>query len=109
MVSAVRRGTSMRQVARQHGVSLRTVQHWVLRAGNQRLDRVDWSNHAPGAHQSAARTARPLEERIVQLRSELKIGVLGEYGAAAIRRALAAELEAEGVSPLPCERTIHRV
>lgn len=105
MVAAVRGGTSRREVARQFGVSLLTVQHWVERAGAQRLDRVDWSNHLPGVREPPTRTVRSLEERILELRADLKQSALGEYGAGAIYRAL----QEEGRIPLPCERTIHRV
>jgi len=41
IVSRVRDGISMRQVAREFQVSLRTVQVWVERAQGKRLDQVD--------------------------------------------------------------------
>lgn len=36
----------MRSVAAKVNVALFSVQHWVQRAGGQRLDRVDWSDRA---------------------------------------------------------------
>src|SRR5262249_38697168 len=44
MVAAVRAGASLRHVADRFGVALATVQRWVARAGQQRLDRVDWAD-----------------------------------------------------------------
>jgi putative transposase len=107
MVAAVRRGRPQRAVARAFGVSLRTVQVWVARATGLRLDRVDWSARPPGSRVAINRTAAVLEQRIVALREELRAtSVLGEYGAAAIHRALT-----EGGSPerLPTVRTLGRI
>ena len=48
------------QVADQFGVALATVQRWVARAGEQRLDRVDWTRpplrpaHARQSHATRA-------------------------------------------------------
>jgi hypothetical protein len=106
MVAAVRAGQSQRAVSRQFGVALSTVQLWVERAEGQRLDRVDWSDRPYGPHHSPGRVSCELEERIVQLRGELKADSdLGYYGAGAIRD----ELVATGRNGVPCERTIHRV
>jgi transposase len=46
MVAAVRRGESLRAVARRFRVGPATVAHWVARAQGQRLDRVDWSDRS---------------------------------------------------------------
>lgn len=106
MVAAVRRGASMRSVARRFGVSLRTVQVWVGRAGQQRLDRVDWSNQLRGRRTPVNRTPPRVERRVLELRTHLRTAdVLGEHGAAAIHRALTAE----ATCPLPAVRTIGRI
>lgn len=107
MVRAVRAGESQRSVARRLGVSLATVQLWLGRAGRERLERVDWSDRS-SAPRRVRRTEPALEDRIVVLRRELRErSVLGEYGAAAIRREL---LEA-GPLPwaVPSLRTVGRV
>lgn len=106
MVAAVRRGASLRATARRFGVSLRTVQVWVARAQGQRLDRVDWSNRPAGCRTPANRTPVLLERQILALRDELRDdSILGEYGAAAIHRAL----HADGVARAPSIRTIGRI
>jgi transposase len=89
MVAAVRQGHSLRRVAREFGVSLRTVQGWLQRAQDQRLDRVDWSDQPRGGRRASYATTLATEELIVRLRKELKeTSALGEYGAVAIQRAL---------------------
>jgi hypothetical protein len=106
MVTAVRADESMRSVARRFGVSLCTVQHWVARAGNRRLDRVDFGDRRAGACAPANRTAREVEDRVLEVRKQLKdTSALGEYGAQAIHRALAQE----GQDALPCVRTLGRI
>ena len=106
MVAAIRRGRAWRRVAQRLGVSLRTVQVWVARAQGQRLDRVDWSSRPPGRRTAVNRTAPALERQILGLRDELRQdSVLGEYGAAAIQRAL----QADGVAQPPTIRTIGRI
>jgi transposase-like protein len=100
MVQAVRHGASMRQVADQFGVA--TVQRWVARAGEQRLDRVDWSD-LPAAcpPPSIARNAR--EDQVLTIRQELRdTSDLGEFGAAAIHR----EWLARSLPDPPSVRTI---
>lgn len=105
MVGAVRAGTSLRQVARDYGVSLLTVQRWVARAGSQRLDRVNWDDRS-SAPATVQRTAPEIEQRVIAVRHRLREeSPLGEYGAVAIHRTLAAD----GVGPLPAVRTIHRI
>jgi hypothetical protein len=105
MVQAVRRGWSMRHVARTWNVSLLTVQRWVQRAGGQRLDRVDWRDHPPIPRRTQ-RTPRAVENLILQLRTALKDhSVLGEFGAPAIQRAL----QRHRLDALPSVATISRV
>src|SRR5947209_6399624 len=106
MVAAVRRGASMREVARRFRVALSTVRLWVDRAAGRRLDRVDWADRPDGPRQPANRTATDLEDLVLTLRAELKDkSDLGEFGARAIRDAL----EARGVRPAPSVRPIGRI
>jgi hypothetical protein len=104
MVTAVRRGQSLRTVARQFGVGVATVAYWVARAKGQRLDRVDWSDHSHAPHK-ARRTDTPVEDLVVKVRGDLARGDLGAIGAEAIRQALLAR----GVAPVPSVRTINRI
>lgn len=105
MVGAVRCGQAQRAVARAFGVSLGTVQYWVRRAAGQRLDRVDWGDR-PSAPRHTRRTRPELEALVLEVRRELReASALGDYGAAAIHRAL----EERGVLPLPAVRTIGRI
>lgn len=104
MVQAVRRGHSLRQVARRFAVGLATVHRWVRRAGRGRLDRVEWTNRPPIARHTR-RTPSILEEHVLSLRHQLKNSDLGQFGAVAIHRAL----EQEGLNPLPGVRTIGRI
>jgi transposase len=104
MVAAVRRGAGLRAVARRFGTSLHTVQRWVKRAKGRSVDAVDWSDgsHCP---RQPRHTTAAVEERVAMLRQELKMhSDLGEYGAAAIERALRA---LDGSSP--SARTIGRI
>lgn len=72
----------------------------------QRTDRVDWTDRPSGCRHAARRVSVALEDRVLNLRRELKeISPLGEYGAAAIRRAL---LDRDG-EDIPCVRTIGRI
>src|SRR4051812_858077 len=106
MVAAVRRKAPMRQVARRFRVALSTVQFWVARAGNHRLDRVDWSDRPDGPHRPVNRSTAELEDLVLTTRRELKdTSDLGEFGAAAIRRALVDR----GATPLPTIRTLGRI
>lgn len=106
MVSAVRRGISMRQVAKQFKVSLSVLQYWVRRAGKTRLDRVDFSNHRCGPHRPANRTPEPMEDLILRVRQQLKEhSDLGEYGA----RAIADALRSHGIEASPTVCTIGRI
>lgn len=107
MVAAVRAGGSLRAVGRSFGVSPATVGLWLRRAGHQPLERVDWSDR-PSIPGRIRRTEVEVEDRILDVRRMLREeSVLGEYGPAAIRRALAAMTEPCG--PLPAIRTIARI
>lgn len=103
MVEAVRAGASLRHVADSFGVALATVQRWVARAGNQRLDRVNWTDRLCGLPTPVNRTDRHLEDLVLTIRQHLHdTSDLGEFGAAAIHR----ELFARGITDAPSVRTI---
>jgi putative transposase len=103
MVEAVRGGASLRQVAAQFGVALATVQRWVARAGDQRLDRVDWTDRPCGLATPVNRTARQVEDLVLTIRQQLRDSSdLGEFGAAAIHR----EWRARGLADPPALRTL---
>ena len=105
MVAAVRRGRSLREVARQFRVSPDTVHHWVQRAEGQRLDRVDRSDRSR-APRHPHRTEAAIEEQILAVRRELEQSSdLGFHGAEAIHQVLSAR-KVEG---LPKVRTIGRI
>jgi transposase len=104
MVAAVRRGQSLRAVARRFGVGVATVAHWVERAQSQRLDRVDWSDRSHAPHRPR-RTDAAVEDLVLQARRALAHGDLGAVGAAPIRQAL----REQGVTALPSLRTINRI
>jgi len=104
MVAAVRRGQSLRVVARHFGVGIATVAYWGERAQGQRLDRVDWSDRSHAPHRPR-RTDTAVEDLVLQTRSALAHGDLGAIGAASIRQAL----QEQGVTPLPALRTINRI
>jgi hypothetical protein len=111
MVAAVRAGASLRATARQFQVSLLTVQRWVARTAGQRLDRVDWSDQPSTPQHQPTRTCPEVEDAVLSLRAELReTSDLGEFGAAAIRRALL-EHGVAGVttSDLPSVATINRI
>jgi len=104
-VAGVREGLGLRAAARRARVSLHTVQRWVARAARTRLDRVVWTDRPSIAHH-VQRTGRDIEVRILTLRQTLRVeSDLGEFGAAAIRRALIAE----GGPAIPAIRTIGRI
>jgi hypothetical protein len=107
MAEAVRAGESQRAVAKRFGCGLGTVQRALTRAGEQPLGEVDWTDRPPIAGR-IQRTAVAVENLILDIRRMLREeSILGEYGAAAIRR----ELDAHpGLPrPLPAVRTIARV
>jgi len=106
MVLAIRRGSSLRRVARRFGVSHTTVQRWCQRAGDTRLARADLGNRPAGCRRPANHTPRPMERRILVIRRQLRLrSALGEHGASAIRT----ELLAHGVPAVPSVRTIGRI
>ena len=105
MVAAVHRGASQRTVARQFGVRLATVQRWLQRAQDQRLDRVDWAAQPRTPHHTQ-RTVPALEDLVLTLRHDLQTtSDLGEFGAVAIHAAL----KARGEPAIPSVRTIGRI
>ena len=104
MVAAVRRGQSLRAVARQFSVGVATVVHWVERAKGQRLDRVDWSDHSHAPHKTR-RTDTSLEDLVLKTRGDLAHGDLGAIGADVIQQALVEQ----GVAQVPSVRTINRI
>lgn len=104
MVAAVRGGQSLRAVAKKFGVGVATVAHWVDRADDQRLDRVDFGDLSR-APRKTRRTDTALEELIVRARSELARGDLGAVGAEAIRQSLVDG----GIAKIPSSRTINRI
>src|SRR5947209_604197 len=104
LVTAVRRGQSLRAVARQFRVGIATVAHWVQRAKGQRLDRVDWSDRSHAPHKTR-RTDPSLEDLVLKVRSDLAHSDLGAIGADAIHQALAEQ----GIAPVPALRTINRI
>jgi hypothetical protein len=104
LVAAVRRGQSLRVVARAFGVGVATVAHWVERAHGQRLDRVDWSDRSHAPHQPR-RTAAAVEDLVLTTRRQLAQSDLGAIGAEAIRQALVDQ----GQAAPPSLRTINRI
>ncbi len=103
---AVRAGKSVRAVARRFDVSVSTVDLWVTRAAGQRLERVDFSDRAPGCVVAWNRTHEAVERRILELRKVLRNeSVLGEYGAHAIQEALSAQT----TCTVPSVASINRV
>jgi hypothetical protein len=104
MVAAVRRGQSLRAVARQFGVGVATVSYWFERAKGQRLDRVDWSDRSCAPHMTR-RTEITLEDLVLQTRKDLAQSDLGAIGADAIRQALVDQK----VAQVPSVRTINRI
>src|SRR5215470_1130225 len=104
MVAAVRRGQSLRAVARRFGVGLATVAYWVQRAQGQRLDRIDWSDRSR-APRTTRRTTTAMEDRVLAARRALAQSDLGAIGAEPIRQALLAQ----GVAAVPSVRTINRI
>jgi putative transposase len=104
MVAAVRKGQSLRAVARRFGVGVATVARWVERVRGQRLDRVDWADR-PCAPHKTRRTDASLEDLVLRVRGELAHSDLGAIGAGPIQERL---LE-QGVAPVPSVRTINRI
>jgi putative transposase len=108
MVASVRRGIAVREVARRAGVSHSIVLFWVDRAKGRRLDRVDFADRPAGCRVAANRVARRIERLVLELRRTLRTrSDLGEYGAAAIHRALVDRRTQ--LKRIPSPRTIGRI
>jgi transposase-like protein len=106
MILAIRRGSSLRRVAKRFGVSPMTVRRWVGRANGQRLERLDLSDRPAGCRRPPNRTSRRLERTILAIRRHLREdSPLGECGA----RAIAAQLQKRPKARIPCIRTIGRI
>lgn len=106
MVSAVRSGQSVRNVALRFRVSAGTVQFWVDRCRGKRLDRCDFDSRKSGAARAWNRVNLTTERGVLSLRRELKeCSVLGEYGAPAIH----AVMQERSVAPIPSVATISRI
>lgn len=105
MVEMARAGASLRSVALAFGVSLHTVQRWMLRSQGVELSQVEWTDRPPVAH-SIQRTPPGMEAMVLQMRAFLReASDLGEYGAPAIHR----ELTAGRTGGVPSVRTIGRI
>ncbi len=91
----------VRRAADEFGFSKSVVAFWVGRARGKRLDRADLAIRKPG--RAWNRTTFEVEQRIAELRLELRKSVLGEFGAKAIAAALEAEMDRR-----PAEATINR-
>lgn len=96
----------MRAAARRFRTSLLTVQRWVERAEGYELDEVDWTDRS-SAPRRTRHTPVVLEDEVLRLRTMLHESVLGEYGAAAIRRSLLAD--PAQAARVPSLRTIGRI
>jgi hypothetical protein len=105
IIAAVRKGESIRTVARHFNIGLATAYLLVQRAGKRRLDRVNWEDHPSVAH-FTCRTSKEIEDLVLTIRRELRENsALGDYGDAAIRR----ELLERKIEDLPSVRTIARI
>lgn len=104
MVEAVRQGASQREVADRFAVGRGTVQRALARAGDADLDEVNWADRSTAPHRTR-RTDPQAEARVARVRGELRDGILGDHGPAAIREALLATVG----EPVPSLRTIARI
>ena len=102
----MRRGASLRAGARPFHVRPTAVQRWVERARGPRLDRAAWHDSSTAPHRVANHGSPALEARVPQLRRALRAQrELGEFAAAAMRRALLTR----GLAAPPSLRTIGRI
>jgi hypothetical protein len=102
----VRAGGPVRAAARRWRLAYATAWMWVKRARGKRLERVDFEDRPAGCRVAPNRASDRTQRRVIRLRRELKqTSVLGEYGAAAIRR----EMTARNLRPVPSVRTIGRI
>jgi len=101
----VRGAASQREVAGRLGVGRGTVQRALARAGEDHdLDAVEWADRST-APRRTRRTDPSVEARVAGVREELRDGILGDHGPAAIREALLAA----GDDRVPSVRTIARI
>ena len=106
MVRQVRAGRALRAVSREFGVDVSTVSLWVNRSAGQRLNRFSFADHERGRAWNRIEAA--VEQCILQTRAHLRErGVLGEYGADAIERALRERSQLE-VSRATINRVLKR-
>lgn len=104
-MEVVRGGASQREVADRLGVGRGTVQRALDRAGDaDDLDQVEWADRSTTPHRTR-RTDPAVERLIARVREELRDGVLGDLGPAAIREAMLAA----GAEQVPSLRTIARI
>lgn len=107
MVTWVRRGKSQREVARRVGVTLRTVQRWMNRAGELPLGSVNWKARSHAPRRVANKTHAVLEREVCALRKRLALeSALGFIGAQAIHETLLSQFQRTNV---PSVRTIGRI
>jgi transposase len=104
MVAAVRRGRSLRAVARRFGVGVRTAASWVGRATGRRPHRVDGRDRCR-APKRTRRTDTTTEDLALRVRRERRLtSGRGAFGARAVQRAL----REHGPSDIPSGRTMDR-
>lgn len=85
-------------------MSLSTISHWVRHAGDERLDRVDWSGRSRRPRRNPRAYAAKVVQAALKARRWLRrYDALGDYGPAAIRSRLL-----QLGQTAPCERTIAR-
>jgi hypothetical protein len=97
---------SIRQTAKNFGVTKATVEYWLNRSKGKRLDRVDWSNKPINVKTANNRVETCVEQCVLALRKELKEqSPLGEFGAAAIQR----EMEKRQCPKAPSRATSNRI
>src|ERR687895_1668536 len=72
MVTMVRCGHSIREVARKFGVSRPTVQCWVERANGKRLDRTCFHDLSSAPKRVANRVSIEVERKVLTLRAQLR-------------------------------------
>lgn len=106
MVESVRSGSSMRAVARELGVSERTVRRWCGRCAGGRLDRADFCDRRSGSRVAVNRTDAAVEAAVLAARSVLAgQSDLGFHGAVAVH----ALLSSQELAVVPSVRTIGRI
>jgi hypothetical protein len=93
-------------VAKKFGVALRTVQRWVQRAANDRIDRVAWLDRPRGGRRKTVATSLRIENLILRIRKQLREkSDLGDHGAVMIQLVL----KERGLKKIPSVRTIGRI